>query len=75
VLICYIEPISPATSHDTSSSAPTSTSTSANPAHPSITGLIKNAVKAGPREKRVNEEPDMNDAINAVGDDGGEKTT
>jgi hypothetical protein len=78
---CILEPMSPQTSHNTSDSAhgsamrSTPSSTSANPAHPSITGLIKNAVKAGSHHERVNEEdPDMKDAINAVGEDGGEKT-
>jgi hypothetical protein len=76
-----LEPISPHTSHETPASAEgntsrsTPSSTSANPAHPSITGLIKNAVHAGSHHERVNEgEPDMKDAINAVGDDGGEKS-
>jgi hypothetical protein len=77
----YIEPMSPQTSHEAPASAEGNTlasspsSTSANPAHPSITGLIKNAVHAGSHHERVNEEePGMKDAINAVGDDGGEKT-
>jgi hypothetical protein len=77
----YIEPMSPQTSHEAPASAEGNTlasspsSTSANPAHPSIPGLIKNAVHAGSHHERVNEEePGMKDAINAVGDDGGEKT-
>jgi hypothetical protein len=80
----YIEPMSPQTSHEAPASAEGNTlasspsspsSTSANPAHPSITGLIKNAVHAGSHHERVNEEElGMKDAINAVGDDGGEKT-
>jgi hypothetical protein len=75
-----LEPISPQTSHETPASAEgntsrsTPSSTSANPAHPSITGLIKHAVHAGSHHERVNEEPGMTDAINAVGDDGGEKS-
>jgi hypothetical protein len=77
----YIEPMSPQTSHEAPASAEGNvlrsapSSTSANPAHPSITGLIKNAIHAGSHHERVNEEEvGVKDAINAVGDDGGEKT-
>jgi hypothetical protein len=40
------------------------------PAKPSITGIIKNAVHAPSHEERVNEPSAMEDAIEAVGEDG-----
>jgi hypothetical protein len=62
-----IEPISPTTSNTTS--APSSTS---NPAKPSITGLIKQAVKAPPQDELV-EPVGAEGAIESVGPDGGER--
>ncbi|KAH4031491.1 hypothetical protein HBI81_116730 [Parastagonospora nodorum] len=67
----FQEPISPTASNDATSPAPASGS--ADSAKPSITGILKNAVKAPSHEKIVNDEPDMKDAIESVGQDGGER--
>jgi hypothetical protein len=63
-----IEPISPTTSN----AAPSSTSTASSSAKPSITGVLKQVVKA-PSEDEIVEPTAMEDAIQSVGDDGGAK--
>jgi hypothetical protein len=62
------EPISPTTSNTASSSTSTS-----DPAKPSITGLIKQAVKAPPQDELV-EPAGAEGAIESVGPDGGERS-
>lgn len=63
----FAEPLSPTTSTDAPKTAPTSSSS----AKPSITGILKNAMKAPPAEERETSTAEA--AIQSIGDDGQKK--
>jgi hypothetical protein len=64
----FLEPTSPQASASPSTSP--SASTSNDSAKPSISGILKKAVTAPSTQKLVNDEPDMEKAIESVGEDG-----
>ncbi|KAF1920551.1 hypothetical protein BDU57DRAFT_508918 [Ampelomyces quisqualis] len=66
----FQEPISPTASNTASTSEPSSTTQDS--AKPSITGILKKVVHAPSHAERVNEEQ-VENAIQAVGDDGQKK--